>query len=215
MRGFVQFLLSSSAASVAAVAVWLISFAALEVGFLLSSVYALLGGGGSYVSLKGIMQWRFLRHAGLSRREYKYIKQNLKEARTKIGRLQKAFLRVKSIPQAKENLEIWQTVRSIYRNTKREPRRFYQAEPFFYSHLDSLVELAEKHAYLASQPSPSKEMIESLAETRRTISGMGEMVRKDLHIMLNDDMNTLHMEMDVAKQSKERKLGNKDRRLLK
>lgn len=214
MKGFFQFILRFTAASGTAGITWLLSFFAFSQTFLISGLYALAGGTVIYVSAKQIGNFRHIRKAGLTRREFKYIDRNLKEAKTKISRLQKALLRVKNVDQAKQNFEIIRTVRKIYSNTKKEPQRFYQAEGFYYKNLDSLVEITEKYAYLSSQPAKSWEMAESLLDTRRTIRSLNETIKKDLHIMLKDDVDTLHFELDVAKQSFVRPNKN-DRSVLK
>lgn len=201
MKGFFQFMLRLSAASSTAVLTWLLAFFAFSQTFLLSGLYALGGGTVIYISIKQITHIRNLKKYGLSRREYKYIRDNLKEAKDKISRLQKALMKVKTLDHAKQNIEIIRTVRKIYSNTKKEPKRFYQAEAFYYNHLDSLVELTEKHVYLASQPAKSWEMTTSLLETEQTIRTVGSTVKKDLHHMLKGDMDTLHFELDVAKHS--------------
>lgn len=183
------------------IAIWLLSFLALEQTFLLSSVYALISGGLTFLTVGGVSNRRFVKKNGLTHKEYKYIEKNLKEAKEKILRLQRALVNVRSIQHAKRNIEMIRTVRKIYSNTKKEPKRFYKAEGFFYERLDSLVELAEKYSFLSSQPAKSKEMIVSLHETDSTLNSLNESVKKDLYIMLNDDVDTLHFELDVAKNS--------------
>ncbi|PAV30829.1 protein xpaC [Virgibacillus profundi] len=201
MKGFFQLMLRFAAASSGAALTWLLSFFIFSQTFLFSSLYALAGGAVLYVSVKQIGNFRYLQKEGLTRRELKYIQKNLKEAKGKISRLQKALIQVRSLDQAKQNFEIIRTVRKIYSNTKKEPKRFYQAEGFYYKNLDSLVELTEKYAYLSSQPTKSWEMAESLLDTKRTVRSLNQTVKKDLHIMLKDDVDTLHFELDVAKQS--------------
>ena len=183
------------------VSTWLVSFFAFGQTLLLSSLFAVAGGAIIYLTSKQILNYRFGVVNGLTRREYKYIDNNLKDAKQKISRLQKALFRVRSLQHAKQNLEIARTAQKIYTNAKKEPKRFYQAEGFFYNHLDSLVELAEKYAYLSSQPAKTREMEKSLKDTRKTVGLLGETIKKDLHIMLDDDIDTLHFELDVAKQS--------------
>lgn len=213
MRAFIQFMIRSVSAVFGTGITWLVAFLPLEQGLLLSSVYALLGGGVTYVSVNELQKFRLTRRHGISRREYKFINRNLKEAKQKINRLQRALLRIRSVSEAKENFELIQTVRKIYSNTKREPKRFFQAENFYYKNLDSLVELAEKYAFLSSQPAKTADMTRSLQETRQTIRMLGESVKKDLHIMLNDDIDTLHFELDVAKQAY-KKIEKKDRKVF-
>lgn len=201
LRTFVLFMIQSISSFTMMIAIWLLSFLALEQTFLLSSVYALISGGLTFLTVGGVSNRRFVKKNGLTHKEYKYIEKNLKEAKEKILRLQRALVNVRSIQHAKRNIEMIRTVRKIYSNTKKEPKRFYKAEGFFYERLDSLVELAEKYSFLSSQPAKSKEMIVSLHETDSTLNSLNESVKKDLYIMLNDDVDTLHFELDVAKNS--------------
>ncbi|MBU8789304.1 5-bromo-4-chloroindolyl phosphate hydrolysis family protein [Oceanobacillus caeni] len=201
LRTFVLFMIQSISSFTMMIAIWLLSFLALEQTFLLSSVYALISGGLTFLTVGGVSNRRFVKKNGLTHKEYKYIEKNLKEAKEKISRLQRALVNVRSIQHAKRNIEMIRTVRKIYSNTKKEPKRFYKAEGFFYERLDSLVELAEKYSFLSSQPAKSKEMIVSLHETDSTLNSLNESVKKDLYIMLNDDVDTLHFELDVAKNS--------------
>ncbi|WP_249671235.1 5-bromo-4-chloroindolyl phosphate hydrolysis family protein, partial [Bacillus thuringiensis] len=91
--------------------------------------------------------------------------QNLREAKLKIARLRKALFAVKNIQTIKQNIEILRIVRKSYSITKNEPKRFYQVERFYYQSLDSIVELTEKHAFLASQPKRNAKLEVSLSET--------------------------------------------------
>lgn len=183
---------------------WLVSYLALGQTFWLSSLFALTGGAIAFFTVKEIGTAQFVRRNGLTRREYKYIKKHLKEAKDKIGRLQRSLMSVRSIQQAKQNIELIRTVRKIYLNTKKEPKRFFKAEGFYYQRLDSLVEITEKYAFLSSQPVKSVEIKDSLVDTERTLTGLSESVKKDLYIMLDDDVDTLHFELDVAKNSMKR-----------
>ncbi|WP_010530755.1 5-bromo-4-chloroindolyl phosphate hydrolysis family protein [Lentibacillus jeotgali] len=201
MRRFFQFIFQTTIGTSTAALTGLISFFAYNAAFLMSGLYALIGGGAGYILTKQLIHYRFLKQKGLTRKEYKYINENLIEASEKIKRLQRTLKSVRSLQQARQYFEILVTVRKIYANTKKEPHRFYQAEPFYYKHLDSLVALMEKYAYLKSQPTHSKEINESLKETRETLTAMDGVIKADLHVMLNDDVNTLQFELDVANQS--------------
>ncbi|MBP1970247.1 5-bromo-4-chloroindolyl phosphate hydrolysis protein [Virgibacillus natechei] len=201
MKAFLQFVLRTMSATSVVVLIGLISLLALDQTIWMATLYAMISGVAVYISMKQLTNFRYRRENGLSRSEYKYIDKNLKEAKEKITRLNRSLRKVGSFGHAKQNFEILVTVRKIYSNTKKEPKRFYKAEAFYYEHLDSLVALTEKYAYLSEQPSKTNEMDKSLENTRHTIAIMNETVKKDLQIMLNDDLNTLDFELDVAKQS--------------
>ncbi|QKY69148.1 5-bromo-4-chloroindolyl phosphate hydrolysis family protein [Lentibacillus sp. CBA3610] len=204
MRRFFYFIFRATMGTSVAVLTGLISFFAFDAALLMSGLYAVAGGGASYFLTKEVMFFRYLRQKGLTRKEYKYIRENLNEAKAKIKRLQRTLYSIRNLQQAKKYFEILVTVRKIYANTKKEPIRFYQAEPFYYKHLDSLVALMEKYVYLKSQPSRSDEINQSLKDTGQTITRLSETVKKDLHVMLHDDVNTLQFELDVANQSFEK-----------
>nr|MDH3162185.1 5-bromo-4-chloroindolyl phosphate hydrolysis family protein [Bacillus licheniformis] len=154
-----------------------------------------------YLGGKWYGTYLFLKENQLTRREYAYIKQNLREAKLKIARLRKALFAVKNIQTIKQNLEILRIVRKIYSITKNEPKRFYQVERFYYQSLDSIVELTEKHAFLASQPKRNANLEVSLSETRMMIDKLAKQLEDDLYDLLKTDIDHLEFELDVAKHS--------------
>ncbi len=204
MYPFFAFLIRTSVAVPTAFLIWLISYAAFEQSFALSTVFALLGGGATYYATKGIMNYRFLKKHGLTRKEYKFIKKNLEEAREKLKRLNKALFSVHSLPHLKQTFEVARVTRRIYQITKKEPKRFYLGEEFFYYHLDSLVELAEKYAFLSAQPAKNSELERTLSETRWLLEDLTKTVEKDLHHILSTDVEQLNFEIDVAKRNLEK-----------
>lgn len=201
MKAFLQLIIRHTSALSASAIVWLIAFFTFNQGLALSFGVGLLGGAGTFYSVKQLQIYRNAKENGLTRKEYLFVMDNLKEAKAKIVRLQRALFQVRQLGYAKENFEILRTVKKIYGNTKREPRRFFQAESFYYKHLDSLVEIAERYAYLSQQPVKSKEIHEMLRDSRHTILVLGQTVNKDLKVMLSDDVDTLHFELDVAKKT--------------
>ncbi|WP_075983000.1 5-bromo-4-chloroindolyl phosphate hydrolysis family protein [Bacillus massilinigeriensis] len=201
MNPFLSFLVRTFFAIPTTIVVWLVSFFAFEQTFFLSTVFAILGGAIMYYSIKGISKRRFLKRHGLSRKEYMYIEKNLEEAKKKINRLNKALFSVRSIASLKQNIDIVRVSRRIYSITKKEPKRFYKAEKFYFTHLDSLVELSEKYAFLASQPKKNFELENSLRDTRLTIEDLTGSLEKDLYYILSNDIDELNFELDVAKKS--------------
>lgn len=201
MKAFMQFIVRQTAAFTAMGSVALVSVFAFETALPLAAVYGLAGGVATYYSTKQLQIYRDAKKSGLTRKEYQFITENLKEAKKKIVRLQRAFINVRQLGNARDNFEILRTVKRIYANTKREPHRFFQAEAFYYKHLDSLVEIAEKYAYLSQQPVKSREMHEMMRDSRHTILVLGQTVNKDLKVMLRDDVETLDFELDFARKT--------------
>ncbi|MBD8070892.1 5-bromo-4-chloroindolyl phosphate hydrolysis family protein [Bacillus sp. PS06] len=190
---------------------WLISYIGLDQAYWIATGWSLLGGVAFYGVTSAIIQARFFNKQGISRKEYRYIKGNLKEAKRKIYRLNKALISIRHIPSWKQRLDLVRMTRKIYSITKKEPKRFYRAEKFFFSHLDSAVELAEKYVFLSSQPKRNNELDQALSETRRTLESITETVEQDLYYLISNDIDQLHFELDVAKHTLKK---NKDSKII-
>jgi 5-bromo-4-chloroindolyl phosphate hydrolysis protein len=210
MRHFFEFILRSAAGVSTTILVWLISFFAFDQTVLASLLIGFLGGTGVYFLLRWILNKQYLKENGITRREYKYIRTNLKEAKEKINRLQKAVLRIRNFPDMKQNYEVIKLVNKIYSTTKKEPKRFFKAEQFYFTNLDSIVEITEKYALLHSQPAKTPELKISLKETRLTIDKLTDSLENDLYRVLEDDIDDLQFELDVAKKTMERLPLDKD-----
>lgn len=201
MQRFFHFLVWGLTSSATFVFIGILSFFGLNQSIFLSIVYGLASGAAVYIA--GIWNARrlFLKKHELTGREYAYIKKNLEEARQKMVRLRKALFQAKSIQMFKQNAEMLRIVRRIYLLTKKEPKRFYQAERFFYQTLDSVVELTEKYAFLSSHPKKSKELSMSLSETRITLTELTKRLEEDLTQAMGDEIDELQFELDAAKHS--------------
>src|SRR3954471_11571533 len=210
MRQFFEFILRSAAGVSTTILVWLISFFSFDQTVLASLLIGFLGGTGVYLLLGWILNKQYLKENGITRREYKYIRTNLKEAKEKINRLQKAVLRIRNFPDMKQNYEVIKLVNKIYSTTKKEPKRFFKAEQFYFTNLDSIVEITEKYALLHSQPAKTPELKISLKETRLTIDKLTDSLENDLYRVLEDDIDDLQFELDVAKKTMERLPLDKD-----
>lgn len=179
--------------------IWLLSYAGFDQTFGMASLIAIGAGGLVYFGLGSVMKSRFLKKHGLTRKEYHYIKKNLDEAKQKINRLQKVQFSIRHIRSLKQRMELVRMVRNIYSLTRKEPKRFYQAEQFYFSHLDSVLELTEKYAFLSAQSKTNREMQYTLDDTQKTLIEMTGAVEKDLYQVLSDDYDHLNFEIDVAK----------------
>ncbi|MCJ8006745.1 5-bromo-4-chloroindolyl phosphate hydrolysis family protein [Lederbergia wuyishanensis] len=180
---------------------WVILFSGSVLGFLPSTVTALLVGGLTFFGIKLYSDRKFLKKNKLTRKEYVYIQKNLAEAKKKISRLQKAFFSVRTMGAFKQLYELSRLSKRMYTIINKEPRRFYQSERFFFYHLDSVVELSERYALLASQPVKNEKMYISLKEAQSTLEDLSESIKKDIYRVLSADIDDLNFELDVAKHS--------------
>ncbi|WP_077622524.1 5-bromo-4-chloroindolyl phosphate hydrolysis family protein [Sediminibacillus massiliensis] len=185
--------------------IWLASFFAFDLSFWYSSGLSLLGAVLAYWVVSVSIFHRFLKKNQLNRKEYRYIRKNLTDAKRKIHRMQKALFSIREMAFLKEIFELIRVIRKIQQVTKKEPRRFYQGEKFYFSHLDSAVELTEKYVLLYSQPKKNSEMEKTLYETRHTIGEMKTTIEKDLYHILSNDIEQLQFEIDFTKYTTEAK----------
>ncbi len=161
-------------------------------------LYALIGWGAMFAGSRWLAVHLFLKKHGLSRSDYVYIKQHLKEARHKLVRLKKALFAVKNVQTIKHNYEILRLARRIYTITKKEPNRFYDAQRFYFESLDSVVQLTEKYALLYNQPNRSHELEMTLSQTRVTLTELQKQLTNDLQQILGRDIEALHIELELA-----------------
>ncbi|HZG71761.1 MAG TPA: 5-bromo-4-chloroindolyl phosphate hydrolysis family protein [Chondromyces sp.] len=201
MKTFLSFLLRIFIAIPLAAAAGIISYESWGLSPLLSVGTAFGTALAAFYGIKWYLSSRFLKKHQLTRKEYAYIRSNLQEARKKLSRLQSVLIRVRSIGTFRQMIELNRLVRRIYAIVKREPKRFYDAEKFFFYHLDSVVELSEKYAYLVSQRVKDEEVKRSLIETKETLGDLSKSLEKDLYNVLANDINQLTFELDVAKHS--------------
>lgn len=180
---------------------WVILFFGFNLSFLSSAGIAVLAGVITFFGVKWFGQYQFLKKNNLSRKDYIYIQKNLLDAKRKISRLQKAFFSVRTMGTFKQLYELSKLVKRMYTIVNKDPRRFYQSERFFFYHLDSVVELAERYAELAAQPVKNEKMYISLKETQSTLDDLSESIKKDIYHVLSTDVDDLKFELDVAKHS--------------
>lgn len=204
MKPLLYFILRTALALPITIGTWLLCFLAYGQTFLVSSAISLVVGGIVFYGVKWMTNRSFLKENRLTRKEYIYIQKNLEEAKAKINRLQKVFVHIRSLHNLRQMLTISRLVKRIYAIVKKEPRRFYQAERFFFYHLDSIVELTEKYAFLANQPLKDEKMYQQLSETRQTIEDLSKSIENDLYQVLSTDIDHLDFELDVAKHSLKR-----------
>lgn len=205
MNPILSFIIRSFVAVPITVLTWLICYIPLDFTFWGAALIALFGGFLTHVVLAIAMNTSYLRKHQLTRKEYRYIKKNLAEAKQKINRLNKSIFKIRDIASVKQRIDINRIIKKIHKMTMKEPKRFYQAEEFYFSHLDSIVELTEKYSFLSSQPKQNSEMGQSLIETRRTLNEMTKVLEEDLYHVISDDLDTLNFEIDVAKHTLKKK----------
>jgi 5-bromo-4-chloroindolyl phosphate hydrolysis protein len=211
MNPFLLFLIRSGITIPAGVLTWFSSIIFFDQTFFPSVIYAVITGSSAYVITNGVIQHRFLKKQDVTRKEYKYINKELKDAKIKIARLNKAVFAVRQFSSLKQRIDLIRVTRKIYRLTKQVPKRFYRAEKFYYSHLDSVVEITEKYALLSAQPKKNRDLQLTLRETRNTLEQLTKSIEEDLHHILIDDIDDLQFELDVVKHTNFKK---KDDNLL-
>jgi len=166
-----------------------------------SFLISLFIGGVTFFGIKGVFDYQYLKRNKLTRKEHVYIQRNLRDAKKKISRLQKAFFSVRTMGAFKQLYELSRLVKRMYAIVNKDPRRFYTSERFFFYHLDSVVELSERYALLAAQPIKNDKLYISLKETQSTLDDLSQSIKKDIYHALSTDIDDLQFELDVAKHS--------------
>lgn len=157
------------------------------------------------LTVRSIQKFRKRRHSGLTRVEFKHVDEQLKIANQKIAVLNKYYLQVRSMNSFKQLHEIARVSKNIVKLVRAEPAKFFAAESFFYAHLDSAVTLTEKYSLLSRQPVKDSELTIALADTRETLNDLTDLLKLDLKQTIASDIETLHLEIDFAKHSQQKR----------
>lgn len=186
-----------------------VMFPVLYLGAEASLIVSGAAAAGTYVAstsaMKQLQVTNTTKRLGMTRREFKSVRVQLKEAKAKVAQLQNQSFRVRSISAFKQQMEMIRVANKIISAVQQNPRKFYQAGDFFYSHLDSAVELTSKYTLLISQSSRDKDIKIALQDTRVTLRALTEAMHEDLKKVLASDMEQLRVELDYAQLSVERK----------
>lgn len=170
-----------------------------EIGLLASGAVA----AGSYLAsnttIKQVQFSSTSKELGMTRSEYKHVIKQLHEAKAKTKKLQGNYYRVRSISSFRQLVEMTKIANKIILVVQQNPRKFYMAESFFYSHLDTALELTEKYSLLVGQPVKDREMRIALQDTRETLQSMNRVMENDLKKVLSTDVEQLRMELDYAR----------------
>lgn len=170
-----------------------------EIGLIASGAVA----AGTYIAsnttVKQIQFSSDSKKLGMTRSEYKHIRSQVKEAKNKIKQLQGNYYRVRSIASFKQLMELTRFANKIVSQVQLNPRKFYLAESFFYSHLDTALELTEKYTLLVGQPVKDRDLKIALQDTRETLRSMTRVMERDLQKVLSTDVEKLRMELDFAR----------------
>jgi len=200
MKAILLFLLNTFTSSTFMVISWFLFYFGLKLPFFQSGLFAILVWITTFIFFRFLQQSRLLRRNKLTRREYKYIKDNIREAERKIQRLQKSFFRARSIDSWKVLFENLRIAKRIIQIVKNEPRRFFLADRFFFYHLDSSIEIAEKYTKLATQPIHDVEMRRFIEESKSALKELNGQLQEDLKSVLQHDVDHLQFELDVVKK---------------
>ncbi|MFZ3589726.1 5-bromo-4-chloroindolyl phosphate hydrolysis family protein [Bacillus sp. DJP31] len=201
MNSFLTFLIRSLVAIPVTVISWFICMFSFDQTYFVSSGLSIGVGILTFGILGAYMKYRFVTRQGLSLKEYRYIRKNINEAKRKLRRLQKVLFQVRLLPSLKQRFDLLRLSSKIISLTKAEPKRFYKAERFYFTHIDSAVELTEKYVFLSSQPKKTVEVQSALDDTKKTIDELVLSIEQDLYLVLATDIDQLHFELDVAKHS--------------
>ncbi|MGI2326961.1 5-bromo-4-chloroindolyl phosphate hydrolysis family protein [Planococcus sp. YIM B11945] len=204
MKPFEKFVMRQTISLPLMTAVFPVLYLGAEIGIIASGAVA----AGTYLAsnstIKRVQFSSDSKRNGMTRSEYKHIQLQVKEAKSKIKQLQGQYYRVRSLSYYKQIREMVRLAQKIVSHVQENPRKFYLAEGFFYSHLDSALELTEKYTMLVGQPLRDKELKVALQDTRQTLGSMTSVMEKDLKKVLSTDVEQLKMELEYARMSVEK-----------
>lgn len=203
-----KFKISHWTASIVAVPVsivtGLISMLALDIHLFYDM---LVGAGGffaAYLPTQSVSLNRQLKEYGLNKSEYKYIQNQIKEAKEKLNRLRQSYYNIRTLKDAKLIFDINRIVKSIINTVEDDPKIFYNVQQFFHSNLDSAVNTIEQYLFLYKMPGKSKDEKIKLHETRLSLLELKRTLQANLSHMNRSTYQSLEVEKEIITMNKRR-----------
>ncbi|MBT2858789.1 5-bromo-4-chloroindolyl phosphate hydrolase [Staphylococcus coagulans] len=175
----------------------LTSIFALDLNFILDTLIGFTGFVVGYVPTQRLMSRAYLQEMNLSRKDYRYIVHQIHQAQSKIKRILKTFISVRSVQDFKLINDIFRLSRTINALVKQRPFQFYKIESFYYSHIDNALNLVESYTRLAKMPLKSAEEQQKLQQTRITLEEVKRTLIADLKQINEQDYNQLDTEIKL------------------
>lgn len=187
-----------------AVISWAVSIFALDISFIFDSLIGLGMFFVSYLPTQRLTSRKYLSEIGLSRRDYRYVRQQLTFSHTKLRQVLKSFVNIRSLQDFRQINDIYRISKSIHTTVKQRPSLFFKVESFFYSHIDNALNLIESYTRLARMPKKTKEEKQKLQQTRITLDEVRRTLIADLKRLNEEDYERLDVEIKLNKLNQNR-----------
>lgn len=177
--------------------------------FDISFIYDMLIGSAGfvlgYIPTQRLTSKSYLKELKLSRKDYRYINHQVNTAQSKIKRIFKTFIKVRSINDFKLVNDIYRISKTVNMTVRQRPNQFFNVESFYYTHIDNALNLIESYTRLAKMPVKSQDERQMLQQTRITLEEVRRTLVADLKQVNAQDYEQLDTEMRLNKIYQNRK----------
>lgn len=150
---------------------------ALDVSFLIDMSIGIVGFLMTYLPIQKLTSRKYLNEIGLTRKDYRYIRNQLNHTHQKLRGILKTYVNIRSIKDFRQ----------------------IKVEGFFYSHIDNALNLVDAYTRLAKMPKKSINEQQKLEQTRITLDEVKRTLIADLKRLNEDDYERLDIEMELNK----------------
>lgn len=153
---------------------------------------------GAFLPIQMTTGNKYLKEMGVTKQDYKYIRQQMKIAEPKIKQLLVQYKKVRSVTDFRNVNEINKLARTIYKSVQKDPKKFFKVDSFFFSHLDNTVNLLDQFLYLSRMPHKTAEDKQLLYNARLTLEELKRTLQADLKALNSSDYEQMKVEIDLA-----------------
>ncbi|UEX89198.1 5-bromo-4-chloroindolyl phosphate hydrolysis family protein [Staphylococcus ratti] len=188
-----------------AVIAFFTSILTLDISFILDMLIGSVGFVLGYIPTQRLTSRSYLKEINLTRKDYRYIMHQINTAQSKIKRIFKTFINVRSINDFKLVNDIYRISRTVNATVRQRPDQFFNIESFYYTHIDNALNLIESYTRLAKMPMKSNGERQMLQQTRITLEEVRRTLVADLKQVNAQDFEQLDTEMRLNKIYQKRK----------
>ncbi|MGV3243916.1 5-bromo-4-chloroindolyl phosphate hydrolysis family protein [Staphylococcus sp. 11261D007BR] len=187
-----------------------ISIFSLDIMFVFDALIGFVSFFIGYIPTQRLTSQSYLKEMHLSRKDYRYIHNQIYTASSKIKKILKSYINIRSIQDFRLVNDIYRLARTINNTVKQRPNQFFNIESFYYSHIDHALNLIDSYTRLAKMPMKSKDEKKTLQQTRITLEEVRRTLIADLKRLNAEDYDQLDTEIKLNHMYQQRTMSEKE-----
>ncbi|MGM0174681.1 5-bromo-4-chloroindolyl phosphate hydrolysis family protein [Enterococcus sp. DIV0800] len=138
---------------------------------------------------------------GMSESEIELFRETMNLSKQQVLRLQQNIQKSAKLKAIDLRHDTLKAAKALFKELVKEPTRLPEASQFLYTHLPNIVDLTDHYVEINSHEVKSKEVYGKLEESAQIIDQMADLIVKDYHQFVSEDLEDMDVEISIAKKN--------------